>query len=256
MAVIPPEDEDADATDHLDEEVARAEGEYYEGISEAERAEEEEKEEEEDDDDDDEQENAEEDACDENEINDEIYRHDAPPPSCVVEYDSPPNVDDGIVPLIDARDDEDEDDDVIISSSTPSTPLEYALLNVLERRTRHNESLINEVTRLREFLSKRKQTYRRKRTDVDAPRKKLSGYNIFVRERFAELARENEEALRMGVARTTTTATTIANGSGGDEIVVGGGIELKRIPPASNITSTGKAWSMLSAEEKERYNAM
>jgi hypothetical protein len=31
---------------------------------------------------------------------------------------------------------------------------------------------------------------------------------------------------------------------------------LKKIPPASSISLTGKAWSMLSAEEKERYNAM
>jgi hypothetical protein len=249
MAVIPPEDEDADAT-NLDEEAKWMEGDS-EAISKAENAEEEDDDYNEVEDDDDDDENDDEDvpprrdpppAADASTTHDPDYRNeDRASSSRVVESDSPPNVDDDVMPIID-----------IISSSTPSTPLEFALINELDRRTRHNELLINEVTRLREFLSKRKQTYRRKRTDVDAPRKKLSGYNVFVRERFAALARENEEALRMGVATTTTSS---ASGGGGGE-VVGGGVELKRIPPASSISSTGKAWSMLSAEEKERYNAM
>mmetsp|Transcript_35647 Transcript_35647/g.75106 ORF Transcript_35647/g.75106 Transcript_35647/m.75106 type:complete len:434 (+) Transcript_35647:449-1750(+) len=122
----------------------------------------------------------------------------------------------------------------IIADATPTTELELALKSELDRQIKHNELLINEVTKLRRFISKRKQTYKRKRKDESAPRKKLSGYNLFVRERFARLAKENEEALRNADS----------------------GAELKRIPPASNIASSGHAWSLLSAEEKARYNEM
>jgi hypothetical protein len=252
MTVIPPKDEDADA-DNLSEVATKTEDDLIElrhittAISKA------------DDLDEDDDNNAEE----ADDVGGVSLRHEPPPAATAADTstddpkdhddcassshaddsDSPPVVVND--PIIDARDRE------IIASTTPTTPLEIALGNELDRRTRHNALLINEVTRLREFLSKRKQTYRRKRTDVDAPRKKLSGYNVFVRERFAALARENDEALRMGVVATTTTTTAA---SGGGEVVRGP--ELKRIPPARNITSTGKAWSMLSAEEKERYNAM
>jgi len=122
----------------------------------------------------------------------------------------------------------------VITNATPSTELEIALKAELDRQIRHNEVLVGECTKLRVFISKRKQTYKRKRKDEGAPRKKLSGYNLFVRERFAEIARANEDALRSADS----------------------GAELKRIPPASNIASSGHAWSQLSAEEKARYNEM
>ena len=122
----------------------------------------------------------------------------------------------------------------LISTSVPRTPLEVALKAELDRVSMANALLTGEYVKLRRFLAKRKQTYKRKRKDEGAPRKKLSGYNLFVRERFAKLARENEDALRSA-----------------DDLA-----DLKRIPPARNIASSGKAWSVLSAEEKARYNAM
>eukprot|EP00585_Thalassiosira_rotula_P017400 CAMPEP_0196192868 /NCGR_PEP_ID=MMETSP0911-20130528/49245_1 /TAXON_ID=49265 /ORGANISM="Thalassiosira rotula, Strain GSO102" /LENGTH=490 /DNA_ID=CAMNT_0041465081 /DNA_START=612 /DNA_END=2084 /DNA_ORIENTATION=- len=122
----------------------------------------------------------------------------------------------------------------IISLSTPTTDLEHALKAELNRQIHHNELLVGECTKLRGFISKRKQTYKRKRKDESAPRKKLSGYNLFVRERFAKIAKANEDALKNADS----------------------GAELKRIPPASHIASSGHAWSQLSAEEKARYNEM
>lgn len=122
----------------------------------------------------------------------------------------------------------------IISDSAPRTGLEHALKAELDRQIQHNEMLVGECTKLRGFISKRKQTYKRKRKDESAPRKKLSGYNLFVRERFAKIAKANEDALKNADS----------------------GAELKRIPPASNIASSGHAWSQLSAEEKARYNEM
>jgi len=112
----------------------------------------------------------------------------------------------------------------IIALSTPTTDLELALKAELNRQIHHNELLVGECTKLRGFISKRKQTYKRKRKDESAPRKKLSGYNLFVRERFAKIAKANEDALKNADS----------------------GAELKRIPPASNIASSGHAWSQLT----------
>jgi len=122
----------------------------------------------------------------------------------------------------------------IIANSIPRTELELALHAEYNRLLKANAILTSECVKLRRFMTKRKQTYKRKRKDESAPRKKLSGYNLFVRERFAQLARENEDALK--------SADNAA--------------DLKRIPPSRNIASSGKAWSMLSAEEKARYNDM
>jgi hypothetical protein len=122
----------------------------------------------------------------------------------------------------------------IISNSIPRTELEVALHAEYNRLLKANAILTSECVKLRRFMTKRKQTYKRKQKDESAPRKKLSGYNLFVRERFAKLARENEDALKS------------ADNSA----------DLKRIPPSRNIASSGKAWSMLSAEEKARYNDM
>lgn len=122
----------------------------------------------------------------------------------------------------------------IIASTHPTTELEIALKAELDRILKHNEVLITECAKLRGFVSKRKHSYKRKRKDENAPRKKLSGYNLFVRERFAKLAKENEDALKSADS----------------------GAELKRIPPAKNIVGSGHAWSRLSKEEKARYNEL
>ena len=122
----------------------------------------------------------------------------------------------------------------LIAKSTPTTPLEIALKAELDRQINHNERLTTEITKLKQFISKRKQTYKRKRKEEGAPRKSLSAYNLFVRERFAKLAKENESALK--------SADTDA--------------QLKRVPPASLVAKTGNEWRALSAEEKAKYEEM
>jgi len=133
-----------------------------------------------------------------------------------------------------AKDPTDIQNRQIISASTPTSQLELALTAELHRQIQHNQVLATECTKIRLFIAKRKQTYKRKRKDDGAPRKKLSGYNLFVRERFAELAKQNEEAL----------------------LSADSGMALKRVAPASNIASSGHAWSQLTALEKDRYNQM
>ncbi len=78
----------------------------------------------------------------------------------------------------------------IIAKSTPTSELEIALKAELDRQIQLNERLKSEVDKLKIFISKRKRGgYRRKRKGEDAPRKNLSAYNVFVRERFAKLAK-------------------------------------------------------------------
>mmetsp|Transcript_12813 Transcript_12813/g.27001 ORF Transcript_12813/g.27001 Transcript_12813/m.27001 type:complete len:383 (+) Transcript_12813:395-1543(+) len=122
----------------------------------------------------------------------------------------------------------------LIANSTPTTPLEIALSAELKRRTLHVERLTAEISKLKAFISKRKQTYKRKRKEEGAPRKSLSAYNLFVRERFAKLAKENEAALKSADANK----------------------QLKRVPPASQVAAAGEAWRALSAEEKVKYEEM
>lgn len=122
----------------------------------------------------------------------------------------------------------------LIANSTPTTPLEIALSAELKRRTLHVERLTAEISKLKAFISKRKQTYKRKRKEEGAPRKSLSAYNLFVRERFAKLAKENEAALKSADANK----------------------QLKRVPPASQVAAAGEAWRALSAEEKAKYEEM
>jgi len=54
----------------------------------------------------------------------------------------------------------------LINSSTPTTDLEIALKAALDRKTAHIERLTVEISKLRAFVSKRKQTYKRKRKAV------------------------------------------------------------------------------------------
>jgi HMG-box domain len=119
----------------------------------------------------------------------------------------------------------------LIEKSTPSTDLELALTAIMKRKETHITRLTAEIIKLKKFISKRKQTYKRKRKDDGAPTRALSAYNIFIQDRFATLAKENEIALKSE-----------------DKDAM-----MKRVPPASLVALTGNAWKELSAEEKQKY---
>eukprot|EP00548_Thalassiothrix_antarctica_P012117 CAMPEP_0194160468 /NCGR_PEP_ID=MMETSP0152-20130528/78404_1 /TAXON_ID=1049557 /ORGANISM="Thalassiothrix antarctica, Strain L6-D1" /LENGTH=695 /DNA_ID=CAMNT_0038870163 /DNA_START=327 /DNA_END=2414 /DNA_ORIENTATION=+ len=119
----------------------------------------------------------------------------------------------------------------VINTTPRTTELENALHDALKRKEAQVDRLTGEITKLKAFISKRKQTYKRKRKDEGAPTRALSAYNIFVQDRFSQLAKENEEALK--------SSDTDA--------------QLKRVPPASLVASTGNQWKELAAEEKKHY---
>ena len=119
----------------------------------------------------------------------------------------------------------------LIAKSTPTTPLEIAMAAVLMRKDVQIARLTGEVAKLKAFVSKRKQTYKRKRKDEGAPTRALSAYNIFIQDRFARLAKENADALK---SESVDAA-------------------LKRVPPANLVASTGNEWKELPAEEKAKY---
>ena len=126
---------------------------------------------------------------------------------------------------------ESKDKNDILYKATPTTPLEIAYHEALKRKELQIQRLTREITKLKAFISKRKQTYKRTRKDEGAPTRALSAYNIFVQDRFSKLAKDNEEALKSSDA---------------DAI-------LKRVPPASLVASTGNEWKELSKEEKKVY---
>ena len=103
--------------------------------------------------------------------------------------------------------------------------------NDSRRKDAHIERLTAEITKLKNFISKRKQTYKRKRKDSGAPTRALSAYNIFVQDRFKRLSKENKVALKS----TDTDA------------------QMKRVPPASLVASAGSQWKELGAEDKQYY---
>jgi hypothetical protein len=119
-----------------------------------------------------------------------------------------------------------------MKTAEPTTRLELALTAALKRKDAHFERITQEIHKLRAFISKRKQTYKRKRKDEGAPTRALSAYNIFVQDRFAKLAKENEEALK--------SADSDA--------------QLKRVPPANLVASTGNMWKDLPMEQKAKYS--
>jgi hypothetical protein len=123
---------------------------------------------------------------------------------------------------------------LLIEKSTPETPLEIALTEQLKIKVSQIERLSGEVVKLKTFISKRKQTYKRKRKDEGAPTRALSAYNIFVQNRFSRLAKENEKALQS----TDVDA------------------QMKRVPPASLVASTGNEWKDLGVKEKSIYEEL
>jgi len=141
-----------------------------------------------------------------------------------------PNLEDFNVPEM-PTDPKLQHDMEIIKNHEPSSELEQALTAVLSRKEKHIDRLSGEVQKLKAFISKRKQTYKRKRKDEGAPTRALSAYNIFVQDRFSRLAKENEQALR--------SADSDA--------------QLKRVPPASLVASTGNEWKELPSEQKAAY---
>lgn len=118
-----------------------------------------------------------------------------------------------------------------ISQTPPTSRLEIALTETLERKEAHIARITAEIRKLKGFISKRKQTYKRKRKDEGAPTRALSAYNIFIKDRFAKLAKENDAALKSADSEA----------------------ELKRVPPSSLVASTGNAWKDLPQEEKQKY---
>ena len=119
----------------------------------------------------------------------------------------------------------------LIKNTVPTSQLEIALSERLRKRDVHVVRLSNEIRKLKKFISKRKQTYKRKRMDDGAPRRALSAYNIFIQDRFKRLSKENEMALKNSDAET----------------------QLQRVPPANLVATTGNEWKELPAEEKAKY---
>jgi len=131
-------------------------------------------------------------------------------------------------------DEKSEQQRLLIATTEVTTPLEIAQRDTIHRLETQVARLTSEVIKLKKFISKRKQQYKRKRKEEGAPTRALSAYNIFIKERFKKLASENEKALQSD----DTSA------------------ELKRVPPASLVASTGNEWRNLSQVERDKYEKM
>jgi hypothetical protein len=118
-----------------------------------------------------------------------------------------------------------------VKNTEATSRLEITLEEVLRRKDAHIARLTGEINKLKAFISKRKQTYKRKRKDEGAPTRALSAYNIFVQDRFARLAKENDVALKS----------------------LDSDAQLKRVPPANLVAATGNQWKELSADGKKQY---
>jgi len=119
----------------------------------------------------------------------------------------------------------------VFEAENMSTDLERKLFKTVTEQKQIINRMNSELSKLRKFIGKRKQSYKRKRKAGDVPTRALSAYNIFVRERFSKLASENEHALYSSDV----------------------GVELKRVPPATLVAKTGVQWKDLPEEEKGQY---
>lgn len=72
--------------------------------------------------------------------------------------------------------------EAIVKSTPPTTELEIALTKILERKEALIERISGETFKLKTFVQKRKQTYKRKRKEDGAPTRALSAYNMFIKE--------------------------------------------------------------------------
>lgn len=118
-----------------------------------------------------------------------------------------------------------------LEDAVPETDLEKKLHKALRQQFAISDKLRKEVTKLQLFMTKRKQVYRRKRKDESAPTRPLSAYNIFVREHFNKLAKENEKAL---------------SSSNVDD-------QMKRIAPSTLVSEAGNSWRDLCPKKKKVY---
>mmetsp|Transcript_27892 Transcript_27892/g.76768 ORF Transcript_27892/g.76768 Transcript_27892/m.76768 type:complete len:348 (+) Transcript_27892:123-1166(+) len=122
--------------------------------------------------------------------------------------------------------------EAIIATTLPTTELEVALAAMLTRKNAAISKLNTECEKLKQFVAKRKQTYKRKRKDDGAPVRALSGYNLFIKERFAELKKENEKALKSQDVND----------------------QMRRVPPSNLVAQTGNEWKALAPELKAKYD--
>eukprot|EP00977_Amphora_coffeiformis_P014584 scaffold4097_cov166-Amphora_coffeaeformis.AAC.41 len=167
----------------------------------------------------------------------------APPPASPERAAEPKNEAEGNKPESPDRDPGGEDvttehkdadalaQEEIVKNTVPSTELEIALTKILERKQILIDRITGEITKMKNFVKKRKQTYKRKRKEDGAPTRALSAYNMFIKERFAELSKQNEEALKS------------------DDV----NASLKRVPPSSLVSKTGNEWKELPEEIKQQY---
>lgn len=70
----------------------------------------------------------------------------------------------------------------IVKNTPPTTELEIALTKILERKEALIDRITGEIAKMKNFVKKRKQTYKRKRKEDGAPTRALSAYNMFIKE--------------------------------------------------------------------------
>ncbi|GFH57951.1 hypothetical protein CTEN210_14427 [Chaetoceros tenuissimus] len=119
----------------------------------------------------------------------------------------------------------------LIEKTEAKSELEIALKTELDIRKKQVETLRSELIHMKNFVSRRRQKYKRKRSNDKAPRKAMSAYNLFMQDRFRKIAKENKEVL--------LDASNCKN--------------MERVEASSLVTKTGHEWSKLSLEQRQVY---
>lgn len=119
----------------------------------------------------------------------------------------------------------------LIANNEAKTELEIALKTELDIRNKQVETLRSELIYMKNFVSRRRQKYKRKRPNDKAPRRAMSAYNLFVQDRFRKIAKENKEVL-MDASNCK---------------------DMERVEATSLVTKTGNEWSNLSLEQRQAY---